>query len=199
MIGYSLLASIVPLLIIVGIVYLIARPRHGNGITPYQALMVYFYFVTAASVITMAVGMVYFIRVALSQAFGDGETANDLTIASVLLGTGLVICTLHIYGRRTAEKWMGKISSTPRRTYLFFMLVGFSSAGLVSLPLAIYKAIHYFIAEPTYRDYPYYEEVNPPAPSTELAVAIVVVLLWAYFMFRVLREIRQRNRGETEG
>ena len=194
---YGLFASIVPILVIIAIVYLIARPRRGerNGITPYQTFMSYFYFVTVASVITMTVGLICFIRVAVSRAFDGGEIANDITIASVLLSTGLVICILHIYGRHTLEKRMEKIPSNPRRTYLFSMLVGFSIAGLISLPLAIYQTIHYFIAaEPNYYPAPPYRD----DPSTALAVAIAIVPLWAYYVFRVFREIRQRNAEEIE-
>jgi hypothetical protein len=143
----------------------------------------------------MAVGMVYFIRVAISQAFNGGEIADDLTLASVLLGTGLVICVLHIYGRRTVQKSEEEATTNIRRIYLFFMLGIFSVTGLISLPSAIYQTIRYFIVE----EPSYYYQYQPQAPSTELAIAIVFLLLWAYFMFRVVREMRHRDRGEIEG
>lgn len=187
------LAWIVLLFVIVAIGYLVLRPRHNqhNAASPYGALMGYFYFMIAASVITMTVGMVYFVKVAIGQAFDGGEISNDLTLASVLLGTGLVICILHVYGRRAVQKREEEATTNIRRIYLFFMLGIYSLTGLISLPLAIYQTIRYFTVEP---DYGYY---HPQAPSTELAVAIVFVPLWAYFMFRVLQEIRQRNRGDT--
>jgi len=178
------LGWIVPILIIAAVVYLIVRSRREEGFNVYQVLMAYFYFVTAASVIAMAVGMVYFIKVAISQAFDGGEIARNVPLASALLGTGLVICVLHVYGRRTVEKREEKATATLRRIYLFFMLGTFSLTGLISLPLAIYRILRYYIVEYSY---------PPKAPSTELAVAIVFVPLWAYFMFRVFREMRRKE------
>jgi len=81
-----------------------------------------------------------------------------------------------------------------RRTYLFFMLIVYGITGIISLPLAIYQTIDYHIA-----DTPLYGRPHSNEPSTELAIAIVIVILWAYFMFRVLREVRQRDSGELEG
>jgi hypothetical protein len=187
----ALLALLVPIGIITSVIYLIMRGHRDqdNGITSHQVLVAYFYFVTGASVLTMAVGLAYFIRVAVHQAFDGGETASDLTLASVLLGTGLLVYTLHIYGRRTAEKRAAKTTPTPRRIYLFFMLGFFSIVGLISLPLAIYETIHYYIVETNY-----YRE----APSGEIAMAIVFVLLWVYFIFRVFQEMKPKEKAEAE-
>ena len=188
---------VVPVLIIGGIVYLVTRARRDrhNGITAHSALMAYFYLVTAVSVITMAAGAISFVYVAVDQAFRAAEIASDLTVASVLLGTGLVVCLLHVYGRRTVEKMTGKGAPTLRRVYLFSVLGIFGLAGLISLPLAIYQLIDYYVlGQPDYS--PYY--TNHP-PSEALAVAIVVVPLWAYYVFRVFREIRQKDTKEAEG
>jgi len=194
----GLLGLVVPVLIIGGIVYLVTRARRDrrNGITAHGALMAYFYFVTAVSVITAVAGTISFVYVAIDQAFRASEIASDITVASVLLGTGLVICLLHVYGRRAVEKTTGKAAPTLRRVYVFSMLGIFSLAGLVSLPLAIYQLIDYYVTrtgEPGYGPY------NNPPPSEALAVAIVVVPLWAYYLFRVFREIRQKDMKETEG
>lgn len=182
----GLLGLLVPVLIIGGIVYLVARSRRDrqNGITAFSALMAYFYFVTAASVITMAAGAISFVYVAVDQAFRADEIASDITVASALLGTGLIVCLLHVYGRRAVEKTTGKAAPTLRRVYLFSMLGIFGLAGLIALPLAIYQLIDYYVA-----DHGYLSHVDPPSES--LAVAIVVVPLWAYYLFRVFREIRQ--------
>ena len=149
------LGWIIPILIVAAVVYIVylivrSRREERNGFTVYQALMAYFYFVTAASFITMAVGMVYFIKVALSQAFDSGEIATDITLASALLVTGLVICALHVYGRHTIEKREEKATTTIRRIYLFFMLGTFGLTGLISLPLAIYQILRYYFVESHY-------------------------------------------------
>ncbi|MBL7120113.1 MAG: hypothetical protein ISS53_05465 [Dehalococcoidia bacterium] len=196
----SVLAFLLPILVVVALVNFVrGRGDQRNGFNPYQALINYFYLVTGASVITMAVGLVYLCKVAVSRAFDGGEIADDLTLAFVLLGTGMMICILHVFGRRAMEKREDKSTTTIRRRYLFFMLAVSSITGLVSLPLAIYRIISYHIVEPSYfpGSYPYYE---PPlhAPSAELAVAIVFVPLWAYYLFRVLREIRHRDETGVE-
>ena len=187
----GLLGLVVLVLIIGGTVYLVTRTRRRNGITAHGVLMAYFYFVIAVSVITVVVGTILFVYVAIDQAFRAAEIASDITVASVLLSTGLIICLLHVYGRRAVEKTTGKTAPTLRRVYLFSMLGIFSLAGLVSLPLAIYQLVDYYVVR---SGGPY----SAP-PSGALAVAIVVVPLWAYYLFRVFREIRQRDMKETEG
>ncbi len=180
------LGWIIPILVIaavVYVVYLIVRPRREEGFNAHQALIAYFYFVTAASFITMAVGTVIFIQVAIRQAFNSVESIDDnLTLASVLLVTGLVICVLHVYGRRAVEKREEKVTTTIRRIYLFFMLGTFGLTALISLPLAIYQLLRYYIVG--HRD---------ETPATALAVAIVFVSLWAYFMFRVFWEMKVKS------
>ncbi len=186
----SVLAFLLPILVVVALVNFVrGRGDQRNGFTPYQALISYFYLVTGASVITMAVGLVYFCKVAVSRAFDGGEIADDLTLAFVLLGTGMMICILHVFGRHAMEKREDKSTTTIRRRYLFVMLAVFSITGLVSLPLAIYQTAHHFVEEPRYR----YDD-----PSGALAVAIVFVPLWAYYLFRVLREIRHRDETGVE-
>jgi len=190
----SVLTYFLPILILAGIVYMIVRSRNSqrNGISTYRSLMAYFYFyfVTGASVITMAIGLILFAGVAVSRAFTSDGISATLILASTLLGTGLVICVLHTYGRRFLEKQVEKVPPGPRLTYLFSMLVSFSIAGLVSLPLAIYQTVNHFVEGSSHRH---------DDPSMGLAVAMVVVPLWAYYMFRVLRDIRQNKEREIEG
>jgi hypothetical protein len=187
----SFFSLLVPIFIVVALVYLVARSRPGqqNGITAHQALVSYFYFVITASVITMLVGLAYFIRVGIGQAYDDGEIASDLVLASILLGIGLILCMLHDYGRLVVERRMEKPTATPRRVYLFTMLFISSVAGLISVPLSIYRAIEYYYLETSY---------YAQAPQIELNVVAVVVPVWVYYMFRVVRDIRQKNKGEIE-
>lgn len=187
---FAALSFFVPVLIIAGIVYLIVRARRPqtNGISGYQVLVAYFYMLTAASFFTMVVGLVYFITVALSPAVRGSGIAGDLTLASVLVGTGLIVYALHIYGRRLVEKRVPGAASTQRRVYLFFMLAVFSIMGLVSLPLAINEIVRHFVLD-----------TGRFLSRTPLALAIVFVPLWAYFMFSVLGELRRKGNGEETG
>lgn len=187
----GLLYSILPLVLFVALVYFVARSRSGNGVTARQALETYIYFVIGASVITAAVGLVFFVRVAISQAYNSNGIRDDVILASVLAGTGLVICVLHLFGKRMLEQQSGKPVAAGKRAYLFTMLFGFGIAGLVSLPLAIYAITDYYVVEaPRYG--------TRHAPSTELAVATVTVTMWAYYLFRVLREIKKPDQSEIQ-
>jgi len=190
---YGILGPILSILIIAAVVYIVVRSRNGRpGVSAYQALIAYFYFVTAVSFIAMTVGAILFLRVAINRAFDGGAIANDLTLAGVLLGTGLVICALHVWGRRVVERRAAGPVPGVRRTYLFFLLGSFSLAALVALPVALYQAIRYYTADTGhYGSY----QANP---STALAVAVVLVPLWGYLLFRVLREIRHVERTEEE-
>jgi cytochrome bd-type quinol oxidase subunit 2 len=179
------LGFLIPVLIIGGIVYLIVRRRDGNGgITAYESLITYFYLVTAASVITMAVGLGYLSYVLFREVYGYGEIANDVTTGVTLLATGMVICLLHVLGRRAVEKQEDKTTKTLRRVFLFLMLGIFSIAGLVSLPLAVNSSLHYYIADSSSHD----------TPERELASALIAVPFWLYYLFRVLREMRTEKR-----
>lgn len=196
MIYFSFITLIVPLLLFVAVIYLIVRPRHDiqrNARNPYRALTGYFFLIIAASIITMMIGIFLFVKVGISQAYDGDAIRNDLTLATVLLCTGLVICILHVYGKRFIPKKEAENTADIKRIYLFSMLGIFSLSGLISIPLVIYKTVYYYIAEePSRLYYPYssYSPPSPPAPTTEMAIAIVILPLWIYFLFRVLREIK---------
>jgi preprotein translocase subunit YajC len=191
----SVILWILPILIIAAVVYFAARSRQNQqtGITPHQVLVAYFYLITAVSVITMVVGAFYFAKVAAEEAFGIANDAgNDLALASILFGTGAVVCILHVVGRRQVEK-MGEGSVAGlRRLFLFSMLSGFGIAGLISLPVAIYQVYQYYHASGSAW------ERRHEDPSTAVAAAIVLVFMWAYYMFRVLRELRERRTASGE-
>lgn len=183
----GLLSVLIPILVIGAVIYIIVRRREGKSLfTAYQALITYFYIVIAASVITMATGIAYLIFAGLTQAFDGQEIADDITLGFTLLGTGLIICIPHLYGKRTVEKKDEKATATLRRVYLFFMLGVSGIAGFVSLPLAINSTVRHYVEESIHR----------PDPSQYLATAIVVVPLWGYYLIRVLRDMRGGTEGE---
>jgi hypothetical protein len=191
---YGIVSLLAPILIIGAIVYLIARRRNGsNGITAYQALITYFYVAIAASVITATAGIAYLALVAFTKAYDGSEIADDLTLGLTLLGTGSIICILHVYGRRAVEKLEEKATTTLRRVYLFFMLAVFGIGGIVSLPVAINETVHYYVDDSNETSRYYTRDSSDrDAPSEQLAAAIVLVPMWTYYVFRVLREVRQK-------
>ena len=185
----GLFGLLIPVLVIAGVVYLVVRSKgnHHEGPTIYDALAAYFYTIVGASMITTAVGVILFIDVALkTSASGD---AYEISLASVLVGTGLAVGLLHVLGRVLVQRRGNKTFAGVRRVYLFSMLGIASLAGLVSLPLAIHSVVSYYVVEhPSY----YHEGF----PSTEAAVAIVAVPLWGYYIYRVIRETAHRKNSE---
>jgi hypothetical protein len=190
----SLAGLIIPVLLVAGAVYFLARSRGNNheGLTVYDALAAYFYTVIGACMITAAVGMTLFIDVGLKALVGLKESASgdndEIALASVLVGTGLVVGLLHVIGKRWAQRSSNRTFGGVRRVHLFSMLGIASLAGLVSLPLAINGVVnHYVVERPLY---------HHGFPSTEAAVAIVVVPLWGYYLYRVIRETARKGNGE---
>jgi hypothetical protein len=184
---YSLgfISYILPVLIIAGVIFFVTQSRrNGNGVNAHQVLISYFYFIIAASVITMVVGLIILLEIALSHAFKDGEITDSLNSGLILLGTGAVICILHVSGRRAVQRSGQNSLQKIRRVYVFTMLFIFGIAGLVSLPLALIETTQYYSEKTSYR---HYED-----PSVALATAIVFIPLWAYYLYRVLREVRAR-------
>lgn len=186
-------AWLVPFAIVAALVYLVVRSRQNQGVTWYQALVSYFYLMTTACVITAAVGAILLVTVFLDLVFIEANVSEEmLIVASVLAGTGLVIGILHVEGRRILQKKTGIPTPSIRRFYLFTMLMLSGIAGLVSLPIATYETIRYYVLD---RDYLHFSE----APSGALAAAIVIVLLWAYYLVMVLREPRHKDNNESFG
>ncbi|MBT4512661.1 MAG: hypothetical protein HOC20_10690 [Chloroflexi bacterium] len=182
---YGLLGTIMWILFIAGIVCVIAKSRtnRNNGITAYQALMGYFYFVTGASIMTAVIGLIHVAAAVISRAFDGGEIANDASLGFTLITTGSIICALHICGRRVLERKLVQAASGLRRVYLFIMLGITSITGLIALPLAANDTINYLMEESRYRD----------DPSEQLAVTVVFLPLWAYYLFATIRELRGGN------
>lgn len=182
----SLFGLVIPVLLIAGVVYLVSRSRgnHHEGVTVYDALVAYFYTIIGASMITTSVGMILFVDLALTDS-GSGH-GEQIALAAVLVSTGLVVGVLHLAGKVLIQRRANKAFAGVRRVYLFCMLGIASLAGLVSLPLAIHSVVTYYLVEQ-----PYYHHES--FPSTETAVAAVVVPMWVYYLYRVIRETARRK------
>jgi hypothetical protein len=185
----GILGLIIPLFVIGVILYLVLRRRNDReGVSASQGLlMVYFYTMIAASIITAAIGAGYLLAAAFGSAYNDQSIANELTAGITLLGTGALICVLHVMGKKIVEAREGKTTPLLRRVYLFIMLGVFSLGGIVSLPLAIYEAAHYYVeGSKSWGD-----------PSESIAAAVVIVPLWIYYLMRVMREVRAAKKEQN--
>jgi hypothetical protein len=189
---FGLVALIIPLFVIGAIIYLVVRRRNSEGITAYQALMTYFYTMISASIITTAVGAGFLLTAVFRPAFNDWPIAEDVTLGITVMGTGAVICLLHVLGKKALEKKEGKATPLLKRVYLFFMLSIFSIGGITSLPTAIYQIAHYYVEH--VEEYMYHSD-----PSSSIAAAVVIVPLWVYYLMRVMRETRAAKKEEASG
>lgn len=182
---FGLVSTLVPVLIIAAIVYFLVRRKNGNGvITTYRVLLGYFHLIIAASVVIMAVGAGYLAFAGFSLVYGGRSPIDDdLTLGLALLGTGALVCALHVVGRRALEKPEEPATRLLKRIYLFFMLAIFSLAGLVALPSAINDIVRHYLA-------------GAANPAGSLSTAVVAVPLWGYYLWRVLREFR-RGQGNA--
>lgn len=178
----GILTFIIPLFVVGIVLYLVLRRRDDSeGISASQGLlMVYFYTIIAASILTAAIGAGYLLAAAFGSAYNDRPIADELTAGITMLCTGIIICVLHAVGKRFVEHREGKSTPLLRRVYLFIMLGVFSLGGIVSLPLAIYETAHYYVeGGATWGD-----------PSAYIAAAVVIVPLWIYYLIRVMRDTR---------
>ncbi|MFC1950940.1 DUF5671 domain-containing protein [Chloroflexota bacterium] len=187
---YSILYSLFPLLLIIGIGYLLVRSRQNRQkeISSRQALIGYFYSVTAASVIMIVIGLIYFMHVAISRAYTNSAIVDEIILAIVMSIVGTLLCISHIYGRRAYEKAKGQSSGKARKAYHIFMLALSSLTGIVILPLAIYSTLSHHFTTPSR----YYSS----NPSIELAIAVVIIPIWAYYLFMVIKEARANGTEE---
>jgi len=186
---FSIVGLLVFVFVIGSIVYLVMRRRSANeGATIYQALMVYFYTMISASIITFAIGAGYLLTAAFSSVYNDWPISEEVTLGVTLLATGAVICLLHVFGKRAFEKREGRVLPAIKRVYLFFMLAVFSLGGLVALPMAIYETARYYVEGEMYWG----------DPSAQIASAVIIVPLWVYYLIRVLRETRAAKKEPFE-
>jgi heme/copper-type cytochrome/quinol oxidase subunit 1 len=185
----GILGLIIPLFVIGAVLYLVLRRRNDReGISASQGLlMVYFYTIISATIITAAVGAGYLLSAAFGSAYNDRPIADELTAGITMLCTGVIICVLHVLGKRFVESREGKTTPLLKRVYLFIMLGVFSLGGVVSVPLAIYETAHYYVeGSNSWSD-----------PSGSIAAAVVILPLWIYYLTRVMRETRAANKDQS--
>lgn len=175
----SFVVVIPSVLTMVALIYLVTRglPERGSEFSARRALIAYSYAFIALSVIAGTVGLIYFVRVGMMEAYRLEWAYNNIILASVLTGTGIVLSVLHVLTRNMVRGGAEQAVAMAKRQYLSWMVFGFGLATLVSVPLAIYQSIQY------YRD-----EIHA-APATEISVAVVIVIVWAYYLLRTFREV----------
>jgi hypothetical protein len=175
----SVLVTLPSVLTVVALIYLVVRglPQRSDDFSAQRALIAYSYTLIALSVIAGTVGLFYFVRIGMMEAYRLEWAYNDVILASVLTGTGIVLSILHLLTRNRVKAGAELATGVVKRQYLSWMVFGFGIATLVSLPLALYQAIQYYRGEAY------------AAPATEISLAVVIAVVWAYYLLRAFREV----------
>jgi Domain of unknown function (DUF5671) len=182
-------AAIIPgIVTAVALLYLVTRglPERRDGFSAAKAFFLYCYFMIGLSTVAAVVGFVMLVNVGCKAAFELDWSRNSLWLAFVVAGMGILVCTMHLAAKRDVRKRTREDLTTPRRVYVTWMAFAFGFAAFVSLTVAVYQLVHYYRAT-----------IVPAAPTTETAMAIVLVVVWLYYMFRLRREATRPNRGDV--
>jgi len=180
--------SVIPS-VVTGVVllYLVTRglPQRREDFSAVKAFFVYCYFMIGLSTVAAVVGLVMLANICCKAAFEVDWTRNDLWLACVVTGMGILVCIMHLAAKRDVRKRTGADLTTARRMYVTWMAFLFGFSSFVSLTVAIYQLVHYYCAT-----------IVPAAPTTETAMAMVLVIVWLYYMFRLKREATRPDRGD---
>jgi len=172
----------------VALLYLVTRglPQRRGSFSVVKAFFTYCYFMIGLSTVVTVVGLVMLANVLFKAAFEADSTRNDLWLACVTTAMGVLICILHLAAKRDVRKRTGEDLTTPRRVYVTWMTFLFGFSSFVSLTVAVYQLVHYYRAP-----------IVPAAPTTETAMAMVLVVVWLYYMFRLRREASRGDQAEA--
>lgn len=176
---FVLISAVPALLTVIALLYLVSRglPERKESFSAMKAFVAYCYSLIGLGVVAGVIGLALFVRIGMMAAFDVDWTENDVTVASVITGIGLIITLVHILAKSAAGERAREAVTAAKRLYLSWMTFGLGIGTLVSVPLAVYRIVRY-----------YREVITPDPPATELAVAIVLVVIWVYYLMRLLRE-----------
>ena len=115
----------------------------------------------------------------LDRAFKEGilDGLSSIVVGALVLG-------LHMWGRRRLESEEDRTSML-NRVYLILLLVIFGIVALTALPMAINDTLRYYILD--------LDEFSRVVPGSRLAMAIVTVPVWAYYLYATLRALRREE------
>lgn len=107
--------------------------------------------------------------------FDTNQRKSDLVNGITLFVSMVILFSIHRYAiSRLKEKeifgWLKKI-------YIFASLILYSIVSIIAIPTAIYQTTNYFLFESGSNMYS-----TPSAPATSIAVAVLSVPLWIYFL-----------------
>lgn len=112
------------------------------------------------------------------------QVREDLVQGGTLALAGAILWLLHAWGRRRIvvadDAWRAFFA----RAHLTILLLLFSLIGIISLPMGIYQLLRFYLI-------PAAEDVPPQPPGESVAMAVVFVPLWLFYLAAALRQMRR--------
>jgi len=110
--------------------------------------------------------------------FDDNKIKQDLINGGIIFFSMIILFTIHMIGIKMIEK--KNVTEWLKKAYIFISLILYSLVGIVTVPIAIYQLSTHLL----YRveDITKYE-----APGTALALLILVLPLWIYYLVKTTK------------
>lgn len=122
------------------------------------------------------------------NAFSPSDTRlqDDLIRGFSLLVTGLILGAGHRFGQRAMETPAERSGSGLARAEMLIGTVGFGLVAIVALPIASYSVLHRVVLGSG----PPVGSSSSDTPGAALAVAVVFLPAWLYYLFGFVRKVR---------
>lgn len=117
---------------------------------------------------------------ARSQRQVERQYQEDWIQAGSLVAVGGLLWALHLWGRRKAESLEEVSSLFFRRASTTMLLAIAGIVGIISLPTGIYELLRYLLLPPD-------EYFSRQPPGGTLAMALVFVPIWMFYLLQALR------------
>lgn len=116
----------------------------------------------------------------------EQQVREDLIQGGTLALVGAIFWPLHAWGRRRIvpadNAWLAFFA----RAHLTILLLLFSLIGIISLATGLYQLLRFALLPTT-------EDLSPQPPGESVALALVFVPLWLFFLATALRQMRQER------
>ncbi|MBI2885688.1 MAG: hypothetical protein HYY02_00615 [Chloroflexi bacterium] len=117
---------------------------------------------------------------ARNQRQVERQYQEDWIQAGSLVAVGSLLWALHLWGRRKAESQDEASAPFFRRASTTMLLAIAGIAGIISLPTGIYELLRYLLL-------PTDDLFSRQPPGSTLAMALVFVPIWLYYLLQALR------------
>lgn len=116
----------------------------------------------------------------------ERQYQNDWIQGITLTLVGAVLWGLHLFGRRRVTPEEPETRQFFARAYSTVLLAIFGLVGVVALPMGMYELLRFFLV-------PLDESAPNQPPGASVAMAVVFVPIWIYYLNDILARSRREN------